>query len=283
MNDIIKCEKNVLVHGGNLGYYTHESIKTATTMRFTMFTPPKENNTGSLIIYLSGLSCTEENFTTKAGAYKKAAELGLNILVPDTSPRGEDVPDSEGYDLGQGAGFYLDATQEPWVKNFQMESYIIEDLIPQCENAFDLRKGQCSITGHSMGGHGALVLYFKYPKLFKSCSAFAPIIAPSIVPWGQKAFEAYLGDNKQYWELYDACYLVKKIENAKENAPILIDQGLDDFFLDDQLQPELFEEACKQSGQKLNLRLQAGYDHSYFFIQSFIEDHLTWHNKYLLA
>ncbi len=278
---MLKLEKEHKCHGGKIGYYTQDSVEVGCEMRFSMFSPPEDRANGDYIIFLSGLSCTEDNFTTKGGAYQKAAELGLHVLTPDTSPRGENIPDDAGYDLGQGAGFYIDATQEPWVKNFRMESYLIKELLPECEGFFSLNPEKKSITGHSMGGHGSITLYFKYPKKFKSCSAFAPIIAPSQVPWGQKIFEAYLGDDKDIWALHDATQLVKKLGSTQSNNPILIDQGMDDFFLKEQLQPEVFEKACKQAGQKLMLRQQKGYDHGYFFIQTFINDHLEWHKNYL--
>lgn len=277
----MKLEKEHLCHGGKLGYYSHESEQTKTQMRFSLFFPDNAELDQPYVVFLSGLTCTEDNFTTKANAYKKAAELGLVILAPDTSPRGEGVPDDEAYDLGQGAGFYIDASAEPWAKNFRMESYIMKELLPAVEKKFGLSSKKKSIMGHSMGGHGALTLFFKYPGIFKSVSAFSPIVAPSRVPWGHKAFSAYIGDDKEAWKNHDACELVRAASKAKNNAEILIDQGLADNFLEEQLKPELFKEACKEAGQKLNLRLQEGYDHSYFFIQSFIDDHLEHHNKYL--
>lgn len=278
----MKRDKSFKCHGGMVGYYTHDSQYTKTPMRFSLFLPPQAEKTSvPYIVFLSGLTCTEDNFTTKAHAYQKAAQLGLAILAPDTSPRGDHIPDDTAYDLGQGAGFYLDATQAPWSENFQMQSYVIQELLPLVEQEFSLDAGNKSIMGHSMGGHGALVFYFKYPKLFRSCSAFAPIVAPSIVAWGQKAFQAYLGDDQDNWLQYDACHLVKNTENPSQNAPILIDQGQDDPFLEEQLRPHLFQAACQEVGQALTLRQHKGYDHSYFFIQSFIDDHLTWHAHYL--
>lgn len=274
----MKCDKSFKCHGGTVGYYEHESTQTKTPMRFSLFLPPQaQEQNVPYLVFLSGLTCTEDNFTTKAGAYKKASELGIAILAPDTSPRGKNIPDDEAYDLGQGAGFYIDATQDPWSENFRMESYIIKELLPLVEQEFSLDASRKSISGHSMGGHGALTLYLKYPDLFKSCSAFAPIVAPTQVPWGIKAFKAYLGDNQEEWQKHDACYLASIAQNAPSNAPILIDQGLDDQFLKEQLQPNLFEDACKRSGQKLTLRQHSGYDHSYFFIQSFMDEHLGWH------
>ncbi len=266
-------------HGGTLSYYTHQSQETGTPMRFSLFTPPEEIKTGGYLIFLSGLTCTEDNFTTKAGAYKKAAELGMSILVPDTSPRGKDVPDDENYWLGQGAGFYIDATQAPWAKNFRMESYLIKELLPACETHFDLDATKKSIMGHSMGGHGALTLYFKYPQKFVSCSALAPLVAPTQVSWGRDVFKAYLGEDEELWAPHDATECVQRSACADTNKTILIDQGMDDEFLRVSLKPELFETACQNAGQDLMLRRHVGYDHSYFFIQSFINDHLDWHKK----
>lgn len=245
-------------------------------MKFSLFLPPAATEKIPYVVFLSGLTCTEDNFTTKANAYRKAAELGIAVLAPDTSPRGENVADDEAYDLGQGAGFYLDATEAPWVKNFHMESYLVKELLPLAEDGFGLDARRKAVTGHSMGGHGALTLYFRHPSLFLSCSAFAPIVAPSQVPWGQKALTAYLGDDPAKWAEHDATELVAK---AATETEILIDQGLADPFLEEQLKPELFKAACAKAGQKLTLRRQAGYDHSYFFIQSFIDDHLEFHAK----
>lgn len=277
MSNSIQCEKQQHCHGGNIGYYSHNSAETQTPMRFTMFSPAEHKKTGAYVVFLSGLTCTEDNFTTKGGAYQMAAALGLSVLAPDTSPRGDNVPDDKGYDLGQGAGFYLDATQAPWSKNFRMESYLIKELLPQCETFFGLDPARKSIMGHSMGGHGALTLYFRHPDMFKSCSAFSPIVAPSQVPWGHKAFSVYLGEEQSQWAQHDATQLVQQAKSAENNAAILIDQGLADDFLEEQLKPELFEKACRATGQKLTLRQHDGYDHSYFFIQSFINDHIKWH------
>jgi len=278
---MIEMQKRHKCHGGSIGYYCHDSHETKTPMRFSLFEPPESQKTGLYVIFLSGLTCTEENFTAKANAYQKASALGLCILAADTSPRGETIPDVEAYDLGQGAGFYLDALQKPWAENFRMESYLMQELLPLCEKNFDLNPEGKSITGHSMGGHGALTLYLKYPGRFRSCSAFAPITAPSQVPWGQKAFGAYLGDAPEEWQQHDATELVKKAKSTSENAPILIDQGLEDDFLAEQLKPELFAKACEESGQALTLRYHEGYDHSYYFIQTFINDHLEWHYRAL--
>ncbi len=274
----MKLEKQYKCFGGTVSYYSHFSDYTKTLMRFSLFMPPnKPNKAVPYLLFLSGLTCSEDNFTTKAGAYKKASDLGVAILVPDTSPRGGDVPDHEDYDLGQGAGFYIDATQQPWSKNFQMESYIIKELIPLTENKLMLNGEARGIGGHSMGGHGALTLYFKYPAMFQSVSAFSPIVAPSQVPWGHKAFGVYLGENQDIWKQHDACELVRKMPRDTASPTILIDQGADDDFLEEQLKPELFEKACADVGQDLTLRRHSGYDHSYFFIQSFVSEHLEWH------
>lgn len=267
--------------GGDLEVWEHESNVLSCSMRFSIFLPPKSKEERvPLVTFLSGLTCTHENFTHKAGAYKNASELGVAILAPDTSPRGDKIPDeTESYDFGKGAGFYINATKEPWNKNYNMENYIANELYDVIPQNFSVQKDKQSIMGHSMGGHGALTLYFKYPNHYKSVSAFSPIVAPSQVPWGQKAFSRYLGDDENVWKQHDSCELVR---NAKPtNAEILIDQGQDDDFLKNELKPELFEKACKASGQKLNLRLHRGYDHSYYFISTFIDDHLKHHFKHL--
>lgn len=276
----MNIEKQHICHGGTLTYYVHDSRETKTPMRFTLFMPPvlkQDQGKVPYVVFLSGLTCTAENFTTKADAYRMAAELGIAVLAPDTSPRGESVADNPDYDLGQGAGFYVDATEAPWNEHFRMESYITQELLPMVEAHQGLDPKRCSIMGHSMGGHGALTLYFRHKGRFASCSAFSPIVAPTQVPWGQKAFAAYLGSDQGKWNEHDATYLVSKDQAAAQNAPILIDQGGADSFLIEQLKPQLFEEACRTAGQKLTLRIHDGYDHSYFFIQSFIDDHLAWH------
>jgi S-formylglutathione hydrolase len=277
---MINADKSHKCFGGTVGYYVHQSVETKTPMRFSLFLPPNVQGKIPYIIYLSGLTCTEDNFTTKAHAYQKAAELGIAILAPDTSPRGTDIPDDESYDLGQGAGFYVDATQSPWDKNFRMESYIIRELLPFVETEFGLDSARKSIMGHSMGGHGALIFYFRHPNLFRSCSAFAPIVHPTSVAWGQRALTSYLGNDENIWKQHDACELVATSLHAKTNMPILIDQGTADQFLEKNLKPHLFKDACEKAGQSLTLRMHDGYDHSYFFIQSFINDHLEWHAKY---
>lgn len=267
--------------GGFLQVWEHRSDSLGCPMKFSVFLPSE--NYGSetpVVTFLSGLTCTHENFTTKAGAYKKAAELGLAIIAPDTSPRGDDVPDDkDSYDFGKGAGFYINAKQAPWAKHYQMETYIAQELFDLIPAHFKLSKSRQSILGHSMGGHGALTLFFKHPEQYKAVSALSPIVAPSEVPWGHKAFAGYLGDNQQLWKDHDACALVA--ESDKKDVEILIDQGLADTFLNEQLKPELFEAACDKAGQALTLRMHEGYDHSYYFIQTFIDDHLAHHAAYL--
>lgn len=262
------------VHGGTLRYCRHDSAATGTPMKFSIFVPAGEGPF-PMLVWLSGLTCTEDNFTTKAGAYGAAAEHGVIIVAPDTSPRGEGVADDPAYDLGQGAGFYLDATQAPWAPHFRMESYITQDLLAAVDGAFPTDPARRGVFGHSMGGHGALTLALRHPDLFKSVSAFAPIVSPTRCPWGEKAFTAYLGEDRASWAAHDACRLIEA--GAARFDDILIDQGLGDQFLEGQLKPELLEAACAAAGQTLTLRRQPGYDHSYFFMTSFIADHIAWH------
>lgn len=268
---------------GALKVIEHDSEALDCKMKFSIFLPPqsKEGNV-PVLTFLSGLTCTHENFTTKAGAYEYAAREGLAIIAPDTSPRGDDVPDdAQAYDFGKGAGFYINATQEPWSKHYRMESYITNELNALVCSEFPLIKQKQGICGHSMGGHGALTLYLKYPEIYQSCSAFSPIVALSQVPWGEKAFSRYLGDDQAEWVKHDATALMNETDDRAAHPEILIDQGTGDQFLEEQLKPELFEAACDNAGQKLNLRLQDGYDHSYYFIQSFIGDHMRHHAQIL--
>jgi len=264
------------VHGGTLSYARHASAATGTPMRLSVFTPPGEGPF-PVVYWLSGLTCTEENFTTKAGAYSAAARLGLAVVAPDTSPRGEGVADDPAYDLGQGAGFYVDATQSPWAPHFRMESYVTGDLLAAVEGAFPVDPARRGVFGHSMGGHGALTLALRHPDLFRSVSAFAPICSPTRCPWGEKAFAAYLGPDRSLWAEHDAAMLIAGGAAAGRFDDILVDQGSADSFLEAQLRPDLLKAACDAVGQKLTLRLQEGYDHSYFFMESFIDDHLAWH------
>ena len=264
--------------GGELSYCSHGSLITGCEMRFSIFLPPQVSaGQRPLLWWLSGLTCTEDNFTAKAGAYRVAAELGLIIVAPDTSPRGENVPDDDAYDLGQGAGFYLDATAGPWSEHFRMYSYVTEELPQVIAAEFPADMSAQGISGHSMGGHGALTIALKNPDTYKSVSAFAPIVNPLDCPWGQKAFATYLGTDQTAWQQYDACELLKATMDRSGFPPILIDQGAADNFLVKQLKPQNFVAACEQVKQPLRLRMQPGYDHSYFFISSFIEDHLRHH------
>lgn len=266
--------------GGTQGTYKNASETLGCEMQFSVYTPPAAaNGKVPVLWYLSGLTCTEENATVKAGYQRVASELGIMVICPDTSPRGNHVPDDEGYDFGQGAGFYVNATEDPWAKNFQMYDYITKELPALITERFPAEMARQGITGHSMGGHGALTIWAKNRETFKSVSAFSPIVAPLQCPWGEKALTGYLGNDKSSWEDYDACKLIEK--HGAADTEILIDQGLADNFLQDQLKPALFEEACSNVGQKLTLRWQEGYDHSYFFIASFMEDHLRHHAQNL--
>lgn len=253
--------------------------------RFSLYTPPGAGEGGArvpVLLYLAGLTCTEETFPTKAGAQRLAAELGIALVAPDTSPRGANVPgEAESWDFGLAAGFYVDATQEPWSRHYRMWSYVTEELPALLAAEFPaLDTSRMGVFGHSMGGHGALICALRRPDLFRSCSAFAPIVAPSQVPWGHKAFGGYLGPDRSAWEAYDACALLRAGHRA---APILVDQGEADKFLAEQLRPELLREAALAASQDLTLRLHPGYDHSYWFIQSFVEDHLRHHARALLG
>jgi S-formylglutathione hydrolase len=264
--------------GGTIGYYRHEAQTTRCAMRFSVFTPPQASASKVPVLWwLSGLTCTEDNFTVKAGAYAKAAELGLMIVAPDTSPRGDDVPDAEAYDFGQGASFYVDATQAPWAQNFNMYSYVTRELPALVLGAFAADAARQGIFGHSMGGHGALTIGLRMPETYRSISAFAPICAPMQCPWGQKAFTGYLGEDRRLWARHDATELMTAAGDRSSFPEILIDQGDADNFLQDQLKPHLFQTACQTAGQPLNLRLQPGFDHSYFFISTFMDDHLKHH------
>lgn len=269
-------------HGGTLGYSSHASDACGCDMRFSVFVPPQaEDGPVPVVTWLSGLTCTEDNFTTKAGAYGVAAELGLMVVAPDTSPRGQEVPDDEAYDLGQGAGFYLDATQAPWATHFNMYSYITRDLPAVLKDNFAGDWDRQGIMGHSMGGHGALTIWLKNLDTYTSASAVAPICAPMQCPWGEKAFTAYLGADRAAWANYDATALMTAGGDGSPRAGVLVDQGLADNFLDGQLHPHLLEEACAGVGQKVTVNRRDGYDHSYFFIASVIGDHLRHHAQAL--
>ena len=275
----LQTTKTHAVHGGALRYLRHDSATTGTTMTLSVFTPAGEGPF-PVLIWLSGLTCTEDNFTTKAGAYGAAAEHGVIVVAPDTSPRGEGVADDESYDLGQGAGFYVDATEAPWAKHFRMESYVVGELIALIDAEFPTTKAR-AISGHSMGGHGALTLALRHPHLFRSVSAFAPISSPTRCPWGEKAFTAYLGEDRAAWEAHDAARLIESGVGEGCFDEILIDQGDADPFLAEQLKPELLVAAGEAAGQAITLRMQPGYDHSYFFMASFIADHVAFHSRRL--
>ncbi|MEQ9945443.1 S-formylglutathione hydrolase [Pectobacterium aroidearum] len=265
--------------GGWQQRYRHVSETLNTAMTFSIYLPPTQDDTPPPVLYwLSGLTCNDENFTTKAGAQRVASELGLVLVMPDTSPRGDGVADDAGYDLGQGAGFYVNATQAPWSAHYRMYDYISSELPALIQQHFNVTSRQ-SISGHSMGGHGALMLALRNPEKFLSASAFAPIVNPSQVPWGRKALTAYLGEDETQWLQYDSCHL---LASSQKKLPMLVDQGDCDQFLPDQLQPAKLEELASQYDWPLTLRTQSGYDHSYFFIASFIEDHLRFHARYLL-
>ncbi|MGC4028439.1 MAG: S-formylglutathione hydrolase [Steroidobacteraceae bacterium] len=268
------------VADGTLRFCRHASRTTGTPMRFSLFLP-SGSGPFPLLLWLSGLTCTEENFTTKAGAYAAAQRLGLAVLAPDTSPRGEGVADDAAYDLGQGASFYVDATQPPWSTHFRMESYVTGELRETVAAGFPVDIDRCGISGHSMGGHGALTLALHHPGLFRSVSAFAPISSPTRCPWGEKALGAYLGADRAAWQTHDAALLIESGAARGHYDEILVDQGEADSFLATQLKPELLEAACAAAGQPLRLRRQAGYDHSYYFVSTFIADHLAWHARRL--
>jgi S-formylglutathione hydrolase len=267
--------------GGVQGVFRHDAAETGCPMRFGLFLPPQAQAGRVPVLYwLSGLSCTEENFVVKAGAQRVAAELGLAIVTPDTSPRGVRNPgDEASYDFGLGAGFYVDATEMPWARNYRMYSYVSAELPRLVAEEFPVDPQRVGIFGHSMGGHGALTVALKNPGKYRSLSAFAPIASPMRCPWGEKALTGYLGADRAAWKAYDSTALVA--ERGWKGPPILIDQGTKDQFLESQLLPELLQDACERAGVPLELRMRDGYDHSYFFVASFIEDHLRFHARNL--
>lgn len=266
-------------HGGYQEVWKHASPTLRCEMRFGLYLPEAavRGERCPVLYWLSGLTGTEQNFITKSGAQRYANEHGLIVVSPDTSPRGDDVADDPSYDLGKGAGFYLNATQQPWAAHYRMYDYVVDELPALIEAEFPVTNAR-SIFGHSMGGHGALMIALRNPGRYRSVSAFAPIVAPSQVPWGEKAFMAYLGDDRRAWQQYDTMQL---LERAEERLPLLVDQGDSDEFLDTQLKPELLREACEAAGHRLQLNLRAGYDHSYYFIASFIGEHFAYHAKAL--
>lgn len=277
----MKKVSEYLCFNGRQLQYSHTSAVLNCEMRFGIFLPPQaEKKKVPVLYWLSGLTCTDENFTQKAGAQRIAAELGIALVMPDTSPRGEDVPDDENgaYDFGLGAGFYLNATQAPWSKHYRMYDYVVSELPELIEAEFSVN-GMRSISGHSMGGHGAITIGLKNPDKYRSISAFSPISNPVNCPWGQKALGLYLGDDQEAWVAYDSSELLRR---ATEQLPLLVDQGLADNFLTEQLRPETLDDAATESGYRMTLRRQPGYDHSYFFISTFIEDHLRFHAQHLI-
>lgn len=265
--------------GGWHKQYSHQSDTLGCVMRFAIYLPPQVASGQKIpvVYWLSGLTCTDENFMQKAGAHRVAAELSIAIVAPDTSPRGDDVANDDGYDLGQGAGFYVNATESPWNTHYRMYDYVLNELPALVESVFPVTD-QRSVAGHSMGGHGALVLALRNPQTYQSVSAFSPISNPVSCPWGKKAFAAYLGNDTGRWAAYDASLLMRK---AQQFVPALVDQGDADNFLAEQLRPETLEASAHISGYPLELNLREGYDHSYYFIASFIEDHLRFHGRHL--
>lgn len=272
--------------GGRIGFYRHASAANRCDMQFSVFVPPQAaHGKVPVVTFLSGLTCTEENFMVKSGAQRYAAELGLMLVSPDTSPRGEGVPDDpEGdYDFGIAAGFYLNATEAPWAANYHMYDYVLRELQPAVFDHFPGDAGRHGLMGHSMGGHGALTIGLKHPETFRSLSAFAPIASTLHSPWGQKALGYYLGSDRSKWRAWDACEVARGVSDAGAWDRILVDQGLDDPFLAEQLHPDRLEAACAKSGLPLELRRHAGYDHGYYFIATFIEEHLRHHAERLGA
>ena len=274
MSGLSEIEKHK-VYGGTVGRYRHGSASTGTTMTFSVFVPEGQGPFPALV-YLAGLTCDDTTFLMKAGAQRHAAELGLVLIAPDTSPRGLDIPGiRESWDFGEAAGFYLDATEAPWATNFRMESYVTRDLMMAVTTNFPIDLARVGLMGHSMGGHGALTLGLKHPELYRSVSALAPISAPSQVPWGQKALPRYLGKKENAWRNVDAVSLLE--DGRTTISALLVDQGTEDQFLTQQLRPDLLQAACRSAGQELIFREHRGYDHGYYFIQTVIDDHLDHH------
>lgn len=270
--------------GGRIGFYGHPSSVNNCDMRFSVFVPPQAaHGKVPVVTFLSGLTCTEENFMVKSGAQRVAAELGLMLVSPDTSPRGDAVPDDpdDDYDFGLAAGFYLNATQEPWSQHYQMYDYVTTELQDVVFDNFPGDRDRHGLTGHSMGGHGSLIIGLRNPQMFKSISAFAPICSTLHSPWGQKALGYYLGSDTSTWHEFDACEVARNVEDTSHWSRILVDQGASDPYLEEQLQPELLQAACKESGLALDLRIHAGFDHGYYFISTFIDEHLRFHQEQL--
>jgi S-formylglutathione hydrolase len=270
--------------GGKMGFYRHPSRANDCDMQFSVFVPPQAaDGAVPVVTFLSGLTCTEANFMVKSGAQRTAADLGIMLVSPDTSPRGDGVPDDPDgdYDFGLGAGFYLNATEEPWSRHYNMYDYVMNELQPAVFDNFPGDAGRHGLTGHSMGGHGALTIGLKHPDVFQSLSAFAPICTTLHSLWGQKALRYFLGSDLSTWHEYDACEVARNVVSGAERPTILVDQGKDDAYLAEQLKPELFAAACAESGLSLELRMHDGYDHGYYFISTFVEDHLRHHAKIL--
>ncbi len=266
--------------GGRIGFYKHASTSNNCDMQFSVFVPPRAAaGPVPVLTFLSGLTCTEENFMVKSGAQRVAAELGLMLVSPDTSPRGEGVPDDPDgdYDMGLGAGFYVNATEAPFAEHFQMYDYVTREFVDVIFDNFPGDRDRHGLTGHSMGGHGALTIGLQNRHLYKSLTAFAPICTTLHSPWGQKALGYYLGSDKSAWSAHDACEVARNTTDTLHYSRILVDQGADDPFLEEQLKPELLQAACDESGLPLELRIHAGYDHGYYFISTFIEEHLRFH------
>ena len=278
--ETIKLVSKYKSFNGWTEFYSHDSQSTQTLMKFSVYRPPQAESSKVPVLYwLSGLTCTEENFMIKSGAQKRASQLGLMIVACDTSPRGANIPgEDQDWDFGTGAGFYLDATQAPWSKNYKMESYVVRELPKLIEANFPVIAELKSISGHSMGGHGALTLALRHPSEYKSVSAFSPIAAPRLCPWGKKAFTNYLGANEEEWKQHDTSWLVA---NGKTKIPFIVDQGGSDSFLKEQLRFDELKKACQQSGYPAELRLHENYDHSYYFVSSFIDEHLDYHARLL--
>jgi len=283
VSDTLNAVSRNRCFGGMQGVYTHAAETTHCSMRFGVFMPPQAQSARVPVLYwLSGLTCTEDNFIVKAGAQRVAAELGVAIVVPDTSPRGLGYPgEADAYDFGLGAGFYVDATEAPWSEGYRMYSYVTNELPAYVERHFAVIAGRAGIFGHSMGGHGALTIALKNPGRYRSVSAFAPIASPMRCPWGEKALTGYLGSDRGRWREYDATALIA--DRGWRGPALLVDQGTSDPFIESQLKPELLRQACEQAGVALDLRLRDGYDHSYFFIATFIEEHLRFHARHLHA
>lgn len=284
---VLELRSEHVCYGGVQRFYQHHSMEIGLPMRFAVYLPPQAMEPQGAtpvpaVVYLAGLTCNEETFPTKAGAQRVAAELGLALIAPDTSPRGANVPtEADNWDFGVAAGFYLDATEEPWKQRWRMESYLLKELLPMLGKHLPVKTSQLGLMGHSMGGHGALTLALRHPGVFNSLSALAPICAPTQCPWGHKALAGYLGQDRARWQAHDATELL--LQRQREGLPalypqgILVDQGLADKFLAEQLHPHLLEQACAKAGQPLKLRRHAGYDHGYYFIATFMEDHLRHH------